>query len=174
MRTFSRWMPQESSSPPWIGTLLVVLLAVAAVVFVIIYPWVLPAAAACAVPLRLLDHRRQRRLQAMALERIHESICTFVRAVPKAERDPWILRALYNDLQAYLRSGDWPIALRPSDRLAQDLGMDLEDLEDVARSIARRTGRLLEGSERNPYFGKVHTVGELAAFLRAQPQIGAV
>jgi hypothetical protein len=47
--------------------------------------------------------------------------------------------------------------------------LDPRELHDVARDIAERTGRRLEGAERNPV-RPVATVGDLVRFFAHQPR----
>jgi hypothetical protein len=112
-------------------------------------------------------------VRALAAERQGESICSFVRAFARGDRDPHVLRAVYEELAPYLAVSDTVAPLRASDSLDDDLQLDAEELEFVARSIAERTGRTISNSETNPHFGKVKTVRDLVAFLRAQPRVAA-
>ena len=96
-------------------------------------------------------------------------MCTFVRAYARGDRDPFVLRAVYEELAPYLTVGGTAIPLRPTDLLEQDLQVDGEELEFLARELATRCGRALTDSQANPYHGRIKTIGDLVAFLRAQP-----
>jgi hypothetical protein len=113
--------------------------------------------------LTLLRRRRDRR---MAAERAGESICTFARALDRRAVDPWVIRAVYDALGAY---ADFPI--RASDSLDTILGVYGDELDEVARDIAERTGRTLDGAERNPV--RVRTAGDLVRFFSHQPRVAA-
>lgn len=112
---------------------------------------------------------QQRRLRRLAAERRGESICTFARALNPRAVDPWIIRAVHEELQPYAMAGELAVPLRPTDRLYEDFGVDPEELHDVARDIAERTGRRLDGAERNP-IRPVATVGDLVRFFAHQPR----
>ena len=122
------------------------------------------------VSLQILDDRRLRRL---AVARNGESICSFARSFDRRRVDPWIIRAVHEELQPYCRFRGGPLPIRASDDLEEDLGIDGEDVSDMVEVIARRTGRSLESAEANPLYGQVHTVGELVLFLTCQPRIRA-
>ena len=63
--------------------------------------------------------------------------------------------------------------LRTSDKLEKDLKIDPDDIEDLIPVVAQRTGRCLENTERNPFFGKIETVGDLVLFINNQPRLNA-
>ncbi len=81
----------------------------------------------------------------------------------------WVLRAVHEELQPYCRYGRGALPLRETDDLLSILGIDPEELEDVAEMIAARAGRSMDRPEENPYFGRVNTVGDLARFFLHQP-----
>ncbi len=60
------------------------------------------------------------------------------------------------------------IALRASDRLVADLQIDHEDVEDIAKSVAKRAGYDFTDITANPFAGNVYTVGELVMFFMHQ------
>ena len=111
----------------------------------------------------------QRRLTDLAVGRQGESICTFARSFGRRAVDTWIIRAVHEELQPYCRSRRVTLPLRSTDRLEEVLGIDAEELDDVAKDIAHRTGRPLDACDRNPFFGKVVTVGDLVWFFEHQP-----
>jgi hypothetical protein len=59
--------------------------------------------------------------------------------------------------------------VRASDSLLNDLKNDSDDVEDLLLDIAERSGRSLDKTENNPYYGKVRTVSDLVFFINAQP-----
>jgi hypothetical protein len=134
------------------------------------YPFVSGACVATFAALSWLNQRSIRNhLHALAASRTSESICTFARAVDCRSLDTWIVRAVYEEIQAHLPSDCAKFPIRWEDRLKEDLRIDPDELdEELAIDIAERTGRDLAGAETNPLFGKVKTVGDLALFFHAQ------
>jgi hypothetical protein len=65
------------------------------------------------------------------------------------------------------------VPLRPSDYFDDDLDIDDEALDFLAKDIAERSGRAFADTSSNPYYGRVKTVRDLVAFLRAQPTVAA-
>jgi hypothetical protein len=108
------------------------------------------------------DNRRQRRLAA---NRAGESLCTFARSFHYRKIDTWIIRAVYEQIQAEVQ---FPI--RPSDRFVQELSIDPDDLGEFARLIAARAGRTLDGMEQNPWYFQVQSVDNLVMFFHEQPK----
>jgi hypothetical protein len=51
--------------------------------------------------------------------------------------------------------------------------VDGDDLDFGAIHIVRRTGRSLDGYERNPMYGKIDTLRDLVMFFHHQPLVGA-
>lgn len=113
----------------------------------------------------VLNAVEKRRQQRMAAERREESICSFVRTFDCRTTDTWIIRAVFEEITAYVR---FPI--RADDRLEDDLKIDPDDVDDLAEAIAQRTRRPLDHCEQNPLYGKVKTVGELVGFFVHQPR----
>ncbi len=175
MPTFSRWMPRtKSPSAVWRWGGFLTLLAVALWFLIQYSPWV-PAGTGIALALLyVMSRSRAGRLRTLSSERKGGSICTFVRAYARGDRDPFVLRAVYEGLAPYLTVGGTPIPLRPTDLLEQDLQVDGEELEFRARDLATRCGRALTASQANPFHGRIKTIGDLVAFLRAQPPTVAV
>ena len=110
----------------------------------------------------LLDHRRTKRL---VKQRQGESICTFARSLDCRHIDTWIIRGVYEEIQSWV---NYPI--RASDRF-DELGIDAEDIDDIAEIVARRTSRTLDGCEQNPWYGRVYTLYDLVGFFTNQPLI---
>jgi hypothetical protein len=102
----------------------------------------------------------------MRAERAADSICTFARSFPRREVDTWVIRAVWDQL-------DLRFPVRAEDRLTDDLGMDDVDLDFDMAGVADRCGRSLATPERNPWYGKVETVGDLVRFVAAQPRVSA-
>ena len=117
------------------------------------------------------NRRRRRHLHALAESREQDSICTFVRSLPIRTLDPWVVRAVFEQLQDYLRDSQAAFPLRPADRLVEDLRIDMDDLDEaLIWNIARRSGRSLRDSRVNPHYGQVTTVEGLIWFFCAQPK----
>lgn len=115
----------------------------------------------------------EEQLRYLIREREGESICEFARDFDARQVDTWIIRAVYEQLQSNLDHVHPAFPVRASDRLKEDLHLDDDDLDiDIAPEIEQRTGRSLEGSKSNPYFGKVKTVRDLVMFFQAQPNCG--
>ena len=114
----------------------------------------------------------QRRLEALAETRSGESICEFARAFERRSVDTWVVRAVYEQVQELLRPSYDNFPVRADDRLKDDLGIDLDDVEmDLAPVVAERTGRSLDHTESNPFFGKLSTVADLVRFFSSQPLV---
>ncbi len=120
------------------------------------------------VPILLLWRaaRYSRRLRRLELERSGESICEFVRALPRRSIDPWAVRAVYEEFQHALGSDSLP--LRATDRL-KEFGLDGVEFDDILELAAKRCCRDLTDTEGNPFYSKVDTLGDLVLWLSAQP-----
>jgi hypothetical protein len=116
----------------------------------------------------LFQVRDSRRLRRAAAERAGEGLCSFVRGFDRRVVDPWVLRATYEELQPFCRFRGGVLPLRATDRLEADLGIDEEELDDLARGIARRAWRSMDRMEANPV-ARVVTVRDLVEFLVHQP-----
>lgn len=164
-------MPKYVPRPvTWVGWLVMASFVMAIVGFFWSAPKALYFLPPLAIGLYILSRQRTRRLQRMAEERAGESICTFVRSFDCKAMDTWVIRAVYEQLQEHLKSDVMAFPLRPEDNMVKELGIDPDDLGwDIVDEIATRTGRSLEGTERNPLGGKVETVGDLVQFFIHQP-----
>ena len=141
----------------------------------LLWKWPLPTLALSILVLvvsAFQNRRRRLHLHAMAESRARESICTFVRSLPIRTLDPWVVRAVFEQLQDYLRDCHMAFPLRHSDRLVEDLRIDPDDLdESLIWDIARRSGRRLSNCRANPHYGRVTTVEALIRFFCAQPKM---
>ena len=113
-------------------------------------------------------------LRKIATSRPGHTICTFARDFDRSTVDPWVIRAAWDQLQDYLSSKHGPFPVRAGDRLGKDYGLDPDDINDVWEVVSRRTGRSMDATEQNPYYDRVHTVGDLVHFANHQPLPGAV
>lgn len=135
-------------------------------------PWLLLALPAIAVFIWRSNVKYIRQMQALAQSRAGEDICTFVRAFDCHSTDTWILRAVYEEMSRCVQVDGGAFPLRPDDRWEEDLQIDDEDMSmDLLPEIARRAGRSLEHTEKNPYYCKVMTVRDLVSFLEHQPKL---
>ena len=150
------------ASPPWDATPVIVVPLLVLGVLTLCLPVVLFGTLLAFGRLQLLRHAA--RLRA---SRPGESLCTFARAFARRSVDTRILRAVHDEV------GWVGIPLRPSDRIEEDLRLDLEDVSDDLDDLAARAGRSLQGHEANPLWGRVETVGDLVAFLHHQPSLAA-
>jgi hypothetical protein len=99
-----------------------------------------------------------------------DSICTFANHFDTRKVDTWIVRAVYEQLQDRLSGERSEFPIRPTDDVFSDLLIDEEDFElDLVEEIAERTGRSLDGMEKNLYFGKASLVENLVYFFNQQP-----
>lgn len=169
--------PFERRSSPVGAWLLVAGLAAAVAHLVLTRPVAFLAVSGTLAVLVLLAHRHGRRerrqLRALASAREGHTICEFARDFNAREVDTWVVRAVYEQLQGHLADAHSSFPLRADDRLKEDLRLDDEDLDmDIVQEIACRTGRSLDASASNPYFGRVRTVRDLVLFFQNQPRPG--
>ena len=114
--------------------------------------------------------RTKRHLTELARARAGESICEFSRSFDTPKTDTWVIRAVYEQLQLELRwiCPDFPV--RATDRLIEDLWLHPDDIDlDLLADVSSRTRRSIRDTSSNPFRGGVKTVGDLVAFLCAQP-----
>ncbi len=95
-----------------------------------------------------------------------EGLCTFVRQFDCRCTDTLVLRVVYQTVAGFIGGGEPP--LRRSDTIVE-LGLDGDDLVSLEEEVERLAGRSLEGTEANPWFDRVETLGDLVAFCLAQP-----
>jgi hypothetical protein len=178
MRIPSRQMPKFVPKPVgrWAW---VVLAALAAGLLYAVVSAPKAAAVGIAVLLALsgwahLDLKRQRlKLEKLAATRRGQSICEFARDFDTRQVDTWIIRAVYEHLQEQLTYAHPAFPVRATDRLKEDLRLDPDDIDlDVLVQVEQRTGRSLNHTRDNPYYGLVQTAGDLVLFFQAQPRAG--
>jgi hypothetical protein len=112
----------------------------------------------------------RRFLRQLAVFRSGETICDFARSFDRGT-DTWVLRAAYEEFCRFVSVDGQPIPVHREDRCEDDLKIDPDDLDDLARDIAFRARRSMGSCEQNPLYGKVKTVGDVVAFLTYQPLI---
>ena len=175
MKLASRFMPKyepKKASKPT----LVAFFAIAAAI-VIYQPWYLLVIAGIALLVivwsAIEQPKLERHFQRLCKDRSGLSICEFAREFDPKVVDTWIIRAVYEQLQAALPTKE-NVPIKASDGLFDTLMLDEDDLDlDLVEEIAQRTGRSLEGYESNPYYGKVTTAQNLVLFFNHQARASA-
>src|SRR5262245_48507556 len=125
MRVPSRRMPPTREAEPTLaGWLIVAGIAGGALYLLITVPLItilIPL-----VTLISIRHKRRlrKRMNALAASRSGESICTFARAFDRRTTDTWVIRAVYEQVQAQLDDIYACFPIRPNDRLTEDLKID--------------------------------------------------
>jgi hypothetical protein len=113
----------------------------------------------------------KQRLRKVAQNRQADSICSFARSFDCRQIDTRIIRAVYEELQQHGLDGITSFPIRATDRLEMDLGIDPEDIDNMAYEIAARTQHSMNDCEENPLYGKVKTVTDLILFFTHQPAL---
>ena len=155
MRKFSRWMPPKKIEDSAVGWFLFVLIWIA------MWPLLI-------VP--SIVHRRH--LRRLASDRVDEDIGSFARAFNRRAEpfDSWVVRAAWDALTPYVQWDGRCLALRPTDRLVDDLCIDPDDLDfDLIPEVVARSGHSLDHAESNPHYGGIETVKDLVNFVTRQP-----
>ena len=117
----------------------------------------------------ILSYQTHKKLSYLAAERQHDDIGTFAKCFDTRHVDTWVIRAVYEELQAWISPPTFPI--RADDDIRTTLEIDEEDLrEDIVKRIAQRTGRDSDWFPSNPLNGQVHTARDLVMFFNAQPR----
>lgn len=148
-----------------------------ALAVVIYQPWYLAIVAGIAVLVTVWSAIDQPKVEKHFIELCKErdgfSICEFAREFDAKVVDTWVVRAVYEQLQAALPTKQ-SVPIKASDTLFDVLMLDEDDLDlDLVEEIAQRTGRSLEGYENNPYYGKVKTARNLVLFFNHQARANA-
>lgn len=112
----------------------------------------------------------ERKLKALIAARPDDSICTFARSFDRHKVDPWVIRAVWNDLQICINRKEGPFPIRASDNLWKDLPIDQDDIDlDMVENLPLLIGRSKENMEENPYYGHVQTIEDLVMLFNALP-----
>jgi hypothetical protein len=172
MKTASRFMPpvaQRAARP--IGWIFLFGLALGYLYLLWRHPYEVGLATVGLAAFTALWNRRLRsQLKRLAAERPGETVCEFARSFDVRSTDTWIIRAVYEELQEYLKSSAPSFPIRADDSLKIDLKIDGDDLEeDIVPRIGERTGRSLSDPSLNPFYRDLDTVRDLVRFLNAQP-----
>ena len=102
-------------------------------------------------------------------ERKNEDIGTFTRLLDYRNIDTWIIRAVYEEVNSELEYNK-PLPIRPSDHLKKDLKLDEDALDFIVIHVFERVGISYENIEKNPYYDKIETVGDIVHFCNYQPK----
>lgn len=117
------------------------------------------------------NKKTKNKFSLLAKERNELSICEFARSFNTKKIDTWVVRAVYEQIQEYVPS----VPIKANDTLFELLEIDEEDLEfDILSEISQRTGRSLDGLEKNKYFKSLKTVSDLVYMFNEQPLINKV
>lgn len=167
--------PSATPASRWLGYSLVAGLVGGFLWALWAHPVVVGALVALAMGGEAVSRAREKKHFARLLHtRSEESICDFARSIDCRQVDPWIVRAVYEELQASLVHHRSRFPLRLADRLGTDLQIDGDELDlSLVPCISQRTGRDLSSTQANPFFGKVTSVGDLVSFFNAQPRFAA-
>ncbi len=114
---------------------------------------------------------QNRRLKKLASKRVGEDIGTFARSFDHRKIDTWVIRAVHEEMLAYMTFLDGVCPIRASDKVLEVLRMEEDDIEDIIEIVLQRTGHTNENMEENPYYGKIETIKDLVLFLDAQPKL---
>ncbi len=169
--------PLEHGETPWWGWLVLGALAAWAIggpiLAAVAMPWLWLAYALGIALFWLLLKAYPNRF--MSEERLRErgdaSICAFRKDLNLRRIDPWIVRAVWDEIQPFLHTKWGRFPARVDDRWDEDLAIAGEDIDPTIESVAKRAGYSLENSEANPYYGKVVSLRDLIEFVNAQPCI---
>jgi len=176
MSNFSRNIQKYEEKPATVSQKVALFLVIVAALTVLyFYPIFLLLFLLYGILTIVYSYKHAKQLSRISNNRSSESICSFTRALNFRHIDTWIIRATWEELQFYVTHktlSEFPI--RPTDKLEGDFRIDPEELEDIAERIVQRTRRSLEETDKNPYFGKIETVGDLILFVNNQPNKFAV
>jgi len=175
MKQASRFMPRYKPgkvNKPALFAFLAIALAV-----VIYQPWflaVIAGIAALVIVWSAIDQPKvERHFIELCKERDGLSICEFARVFDPTVVDTWVIRAVYEQVQAALPTKQ-SVPIKASDTLFDVLKLDEDDLDlDLVEEIAQRTGRSLDGHKNNPYYGKITTPQKLVLFFNHQDRANA-
>ena len=161
-----------NTSPPFVGWLLLVAFVGGLLWWIWEKPIILLFVAAIGVMIGIERRYRKIRLTKLSQERQELSICEFARSFDYRSVDTWVIRAVYESIQDYVSIHEIPVPIKAEDDLINVLEIDDEDLEmDLLVEMLQRTGRSIENTPSNPYYGKVKTVADLVYFINAQPLV---
>ena len=155
---------------------LIILIALVCSLFLSIFVskslWLLSAFFAI-IFLSIFDESNKKHYEQLFKGREGETICSFSKYFDTREVDPWVIRAVYEQLQNYISiDKEQKFPIRPDDRIIEDLKIDDEDLVfDLFFEISKRTERSLKNQKDNPFYDKISTVTDVVYFFNEQPKI---
>jgi hypothetical protein len=134
--------------------------------------WTLAALFALAVAAAVSWKSSRAELEQLAAKRSEGGgICAFARSFDLHQVDPWVVRAVYEEVTRHFKALGADVEIRADDDLINDLGIDPEDLDmGIAMDISVRTGRSFDRYKANPYLRETHTARGLVMFFNAQPR----
>ncbi|MEJ2404394.1 MAG: hypothetical protein P8171_08920 [Candidatus Thiodiazotropha sp.] len=173
MKKPSRTMPKYVEKPSGFSGKLILVALVCLMAWLM---WTYPLTLAMIPIVMILEVRdrmfRKKHFENLLKDREADSIGTFSRHFEFRKIDTWVIRAVYEQLQAYMTPVRKSFPIRPDDDVFKDLLIDDEDFDlDIIEEIAERTGRSLEHIESNPYYGKASVVENLVYFFNEQPEV---
>jgi hypothetical protein len=171
---FSRYIePLSQPKPGFFGWLLLTAIAGAILFGLVVRPvGTLSAFAGLAVVTFVAERKHARRVVSIAGSRENEDIGSFARAFERRANeslDPWAIRAAWNALVPLTEASGRQIPLRPTDRFAEDLLLDPDDLEDLVPQLVEQCERVPGNWKANPFYHRLNTVADLVYFISAQP-----
>ena len=181
-RRFSRWMPplhdsERSRATGALGWTLIAVIGVAPVILAVKVFIAMPViAGGLLLLLVVLSWKATRQYEAhmiaLLADRDGEDIGTFAWMLDRRAPhfDSWIVRAVWDELATHTGVRDLSVPLRPADRFEEDLLIDPEEIEWIAKEVAGRAGRDAANWERNPV-RIVKTVDDLIRLVAYQPRV---
>jgi hypothetical protein len=169
MKRISRWLPAAPKKPlTKKEKILFLILGIGLMFLIYKQPSILVFLGLITIASILVMAVQNRKLRKLAEARYGESICSFARSYDRHNIDPYIIRAVYEELIAWSSYRNGYVPIRSTDTF-EFYGIEGEDLDDLAIDIAFRSNRSMENLEANPLFGKVKTVDDLIQFISNQP-----
>jgi hypothetical protein len=169
MKRISRWLPTAPNKPlTKKEKILLMILGIGFMFLIYKQPSIIALLGVITVASILVNTVQNRKLRKLAEARNGESICSFARSYDLHNIDPYIVRAVYEELIAWTSYRNGYVPIRPTDTF-EFYGIDGEDLDDLAIDVAFRSHRSMENAEANPLFGKVKTIDDLIQFISNQP-----
>jgi hypothetical protein len=170
----SRWLsPAREPANTWQGWALLGVCAVGLVYALVVQPLGSLVLIGSILALGwVYDRPRKRRFAIERPSRPNEDFGSFLRAFDlggPAPVDPWAIRVVWEAVLPLTALRGPAIPLRPTDRFTLDLGVDLDEVEELIPSLVELCGRAVGNWSANPYFDGLATVGALVHFISAQP-----
>ena len=167
-----KYKPKPVNKPALIGLLL---LTATIVIYQPIYLAIIAGIALLALAWTHFEEPKiEKYFAELCEERKDLSICDFARGFDSRSVDTWVIRAVYEQLQAALATKQ-NVPIKASDNLFDTLKLDEDDFDlDLVEEVAQRTGRSIENFQSNPYYGKVTTARNLVLFFNHQACVNAI